>query len=216
MEFEFSPEAQGLTGEVGGGVEESASEGGGEPGEEANVEVLELPRGFDAELTLYCSREAERLGLLELAASVEVWWNGRLRTTAGLAEYLEARIELNPLLMKFQPTEPKHTLCHELAHLVAHVRWGGKRRISAHGPEWRRACADLGIPGEKANHNLPLAPRRRVARRWRYHCGYCGQTHDRVRPYRGRVACWECCRQYSGGKYHDKFLLEGIRIAMER
>jgi SprT protein len=172
----------------------------------------DLPRGFDAELTLYCSREAERLRLLELAASVEVWWNGRLQTTAGLANYTRMRIELNPRLMNFQPHEPRHTLCHELAHLVAHFRTGGSKRIAAHGAEWRQACVDLGIPGEKVNHDLPLAPRRRVARQWRYRCGHCGQSHERVRKYRGRVACWECCRAHNEGRYHESFLLRGQRI----
>jgi SprT protein len=201
MEFEFGAARVEVV-EVGARGEERVSTDGDE-----------IPRGFDAELTLYCSQEAERLNLLELAASVEVWWNGRLRTTAGMADYRRTRIELNPLLMKFQPSEPGHTLRHELAHLVAHVRAGRMRRIAAHGAEWRQACVDLGIPGEKANHSLPLAPRRRVTRQWRYRCGQCGQTHERVRPYRGRVACWECCRAHSSGRYHEKFLLRGQRIA---
>jgi SprT protein len=201
MEFEFGAGRKA----TGGGVVDG-------PFEE-RARRIDLPRGFDAELTLYCSEEAERLRLLELASSVEVWWNGRLRTTAGLADYTKTRIELNPLLMNFQPNEPRHTLCHELAHLVAHARTARFRSIAAHGPEWRQACVDLGIPGEKANHNLPLAPRRRVARRWRYCCGHCGQTHDRVRPYRGRVACWECCGAHNGGRYHEEFLLRGQRIA---
>ena len=76
--------------------------------------------------------------------------------------------------------EVERTLRHEAAHLLAHWR-AGRRRIQTHGPEWRQACADLGIPGETVTHTLPLAPRRRQAARLR-HAQHRRRHRRRPRP----------------------------------
>ena len=128
-----------------------------------------------------------------------------MRSSAGRATWPHALVELNPRLTSIAQEEVTRTLLHELAHLVAYER-SGRRRIEAHGREWQQACADLGIPGEKATHSLPL-PTRKIARRWRYHCLGC-QTHfDRVRRFKGHVACHSCCQRHNGGKYHQRFQL---------
>src|SRR6478609_3460924 len=99
-----------------------------------------------------------RLGRHALADTIAVRWNPRMRSTAGLAYPGRSLITLNPRLRAFGEAEVDRTLLHELAHLLAHDR-AGRRRIAPHGPEWRRACRDLGLDSEPRCHDLPL-PRR--------------------------------------------------------
>jgi SprT protein len=146
------------------------------------------------------------IGCHDLARRVKVRWNARLSSTAGMASYKLWQVSLNPRLAEFGPAEIDITLRHELAHLVAKFR-AGRRRIRPHGPEWKQACADLGLPGEKRCHSLPL-PRRRVTRKHFYRCPQCKVEVERVRPFRERVACLNCCRKYNHGRYDDRFRLE--------
>jgi len=168
----------------------------------------------DMTLSARCRELVDGLGLGSLAARVKVFWNTRLVTTAGLAHHGNARIDLNPRLERFQPDEPDRTMLHELAHLVAHHRAGG-RRIQPHGAEWRRACSDLGIPGEERCHNLPLA-RREVRRKFAYQCRHCSIVVPRVRKLSRESACYPCCREHNRGRYSRRFLLDPIPIDLAR
>jgi predicted SprT family Zn-dependent metalloprotease len=163
------------------------------------------PNGDDAALTAQARELLRALGCEELAASVRVRWNPRMSTTAGLAVYQHCLVTLNPKLSQFGAAEMDKTLRHELAHLLARHR-AGRRRIAPHGAEWKRACADLGLPGEKRCHDLPL-PRRKVLARHIYRCPVCKQDIRRVRPFHRRVACLDCCRAHNRGRYHDRFRL---------
>lgn len=82
----------------------------------------------------------------------------------------------------------------------------GRRRIKPHGREWRAACADLGIPDEKACHRLPL-PRNAVERKLTYACPACQTTVQRVRKFRRPTACLHCCNRHAGGRYDGRFRL---------
>jgi len=144
---------------------------------------------------------------------VAVAWNPSLRTTAGLACWRDKRIILNPKLVEISAAEVQRTLRHELAHLLAQHR-AGRCRIDAHGPEWRQACADLGIPNESRCHNLPFK-RRKIERKYFYACPACSTVLARVRPLRRRVACVRCCRKYHGGTYHEKFRFKPIEPPSE-
>ena len=148
---------------------------------------------------------AHRLGLRGLADSLSLCWHPRLRTTAGLACMRRSRILLNPRLLAF-PEELARTFLHEMAHLVAHARHP-RRRIAPHGREWKQACCDLGLAGEKRCHILPLAQPRRVARHHFYHCPHCLAEVARVRPFRRGEACLRCCRAHSRGRYDSRFRL---------
>lgn len=166
---------------------------------------------LDQSLTLECRTLLAAIGGLEgLIGKIKVCWNARLATTAGLAYHRDSRIELNPLLRDFPPDEPRRTLLHELAHLVAHHR-GGRRRIQPHGPEWQQACAELGIAGEDRCHSLPF---RRTQRRkkFAYRCRHCRTVVPRVRQLARDSACFPCCRQHNGGHFHSRFLLERIPL----
>ena len=165
----------------------------------------EHPAREDAGLTAWCSDAALNLALPELARKVRVSWNPRMQTTAGRAWWPDRMIELNPKLRSCEPEELWRTLKHELAHLVAYER-SGRRRIDPHGAEWRTACADLGIPGEQPYHNLPFE-QRRLKRNHAYFCPQCLVTILRVKPIRRAAACYDCCRKFNNGAYHDRYRL---------
>ena len=164
---------------------------------------LSIRREIDPPLTELCQQLARDLGLEHLAVNVVVVWNPRMRSTAGRAWLLELQIEMNPRLQSLDPQHIQVILRHELAHLVAAQRNKGKR-ISPHGAEWRRACADLGIPGEKACHRLPL-PARKQKIRYLYHCPQCHTEIPRVRPMKKHLACRRCCADFNGGRYDPRF-----------
>jgi len=167
--------------------------------------------GRDLELTNRARNISLELGLQSLSRKVTVRWNSRMRSTAGRATWPDAVVELNPALQAISREETERTFLHELAHLVAYER-AGRRRIRPHGPEWRRACCELGIPGEKAGHNLPL-PTRTIRRKWRYFCPGCWAVSDRVRRIRGTSACYTCCLKHNGGNYDERFRFVEKRIS---
>lgn len=143
---------------------------------------------------------------------VRARWNPRLRSTAGRAFARENAVELNPRLVA-HPGEVDRTLRHELAHLLVAWRVGkGRRRPDPHGPEWRRACEDLGIADETRCHRLELAPRRTVARRHVYRCPGCLVEWRRVRPISRRrpLACRACCRAHAGGRFDRRFVFTAV------
>jgi len=170
--------------------------------------------GNDPALTHTASRLAKKAGLNKLSGTVKVVWNTRLTTTAGRASYSNTTIELNPALQSLPEAidEIERTLLHELAHLIAHARTKKGRRISAHGPEWRQACIDLGIPDESRCHTLDLAPRRRIAKKYAYQCPACRQVVLRVKKFSRYSACYPCCRRYNRGRYDRRFRLTPIPL----
>lgn len=167
-------------------------------------------KGEDAQLTEWCRKETEKLSLGKLSTKVRVRWNNRMRSTAGRASWPDGLIELNPRLKEFGEEELWSTLRHELAHLVAYARVG-RRRVAPHGPEWRQACVDLGIPNERPYHDLPL-PSRRMKRKHLYVCRNCQVEWWRVRPFRRAVACYDCCRKHNGGEYDERYRMVKKRL----
>ena len=163
------------------------------------------PSKEDGGLTAWCAQASNDLALAELGRKVRVCWNPRMQTTAGRAWWPDRLIELNPKLKDCEPEELWRTLKHELAHLIAYERCG-RRRIDPHGPEWANACVDLGIAGERPFHTLPFK-RRQMKRKHAYVCPNCLATIHRVKPIQRAVACYDCCRKFSGGAYHDRFRL---------
>jgi predicted SprT family Zn-dependent metalloprotease len=145
------------------------------------------------------------LGAERIAKELRVEWNSRLKTAAGRADYRWKLISLNPRLVE-HPAEIDRTLRHELAHILAEFRAGG-RRISPHGTEWQQACRDLGIADEKRCHTLPF-PARRYAPRFIYRCPNCQRDFPRIRKIRRTVACLACCRAHNGGEFDARFRLK--------
>jgi predicted SprT family Zn-dependent metalloprotease len=167
------------------------------------------PLASATELRDFAVALLHRLGEPQLAARVRVSWNERMRTTVGRAEPRESLIVLNPALQLFGNAEIERTLRHELAHILAQHR-AHRRRILPHGNEWRRACVDLGIPGEPACHKLPLRGRQ-LARRYLYRCGHCQREFARVRRIRRATACLACCRRFAHGNYDERYRLQLLK-----
>ncbi len=164
--------------------------------------------GRDGDLTQWSRELVASIGLTDLASHIQVSWNRRLKTTAGRAYRNDQLVELNPALEQIEEgdEEVDRTLRHELAHLVAYYR-AGRKRIEPHGKEWRKACADLGIPNEDRCHDLPFE-RAQQKRRYVYSCPSCDHKIFRVRKIRRAAACYDCCRTYNGGKFDAKFELK--------
>lgn len=192
---------------VGTGPNAAEADSGGkasrEAGATASTRTL-MPDGPDAALEAQARGWLHALEMPGGARLLTVTWNARLRSTAGYARYPSWAIELNPRLAEFEG-QVERTLKHELAHLIAYHR-AGRRRIEPHGREWRAACADLGIPDEKACHRLPL-PRNAVERKLTYACPACQTTVPRVRKFRRPTACLTCCNRHAGGRYDGRFRL---------
>jgi SprT protein len=162
----------------------------------------------DVDLESKAREILHELGASRLANGIRVEWNSGLKTAAGRADYRQKLILLNPRLFE-HPAEIDRTLRHELAHILAQFR-AGRRRILPHGDEWRAACRDLGITGEKRCHNLPF-PARRYTPRFIYRCPNCRQDFPRVRRVRRAIACLACCRTHNGGEFDPRFRLKRVR-----
>ena len=158
--------------------------------------------GRDSALETTAREILTALGAEELARKIHVEWNARLFSAAGRADSRRSLISLNPRLREHDLAEIDRTLRHELAHLLAQFR-ASRRRISPHGPEWRRACHDLGIADEARCHTLPFPVKQR-ARRFLYRCSRCGKEFPRVRRIKRAVACLDCCRNFNRGKFDPR------------
>jgi SprT protein len=178
--------------------------------DETTMQPSQQLRGQDLALTELCSDFLEELNLSDLRARISVEWNARMRSCAGRAFWPKGVIQLNPKLVGISKEEVRQTVLHELAHLIAYER-NPNRAIKSHGKEWQKACVELGIPGEKATHDLAL-PSRVLKRQWRYECPECEKVIERVRRYKSSVACYDCCLETTGGLYHDTFRLTEVRV----
>jgi predicted SprT family Zn-dependent metalloprotease len=176
----------------------------------SDLPAVPLPSGDDPELTAQSRALVSALGLPDLAKRVVVRWNARLRTTAGRAYRSTALVELNPHLVRISADEIDRTMRHELAHLVASHR-AGRRRIPAHGRDWRRACSELGIPGEARCHDLPFQ-RRTQRRKFAYVCPACDHRLLRVRRIKRAAACYHCCQAHNHGRFDARFQLVEARL----
>ncbi len=168
--------------------------------------------GLDDALTNAARHWLHSMKCEPVAQRVQVCWNARLQTTAGTACVHTSRIELNPRLQEIGDRQIQRTLRHEVAHLVAHYRAGRRAGgMQTHGPEWRKACAELGIGDEPAFHDLPFR-RREVLRRYAYQCPHCGLIVKRVQKFGRFTACYQCCKKHNGGVYTFKF--QFVRVEM--
>jgi predicted SprT family Zn-dependent metalloprotease len=128
---------------------------------------------------------------------VSVAFGARLRSSLGRCHPESGRILLNPALREAPHEVLLETLCHEVAHVVVHRRFG--RRARPHGAEWRallraagfapRACADV-RPSDGA-----LYARVHSLRPWLHRCPRCGAE----RRARRAMLRWRCGRCRRGG-----------------
>jgi SprT protein len=165
-----------------------------------------LQRGRALDLETKARELLRAAGAARIAALVRVEWSSRLRSCAGRANYRDKLVTLNPRLREHGADEVDRTLRHELAHFLAQFRVG-RRRISPHGPQWRKACHDLGIGDEKRCHNLPF-PISQRARPYLYQCPNCQRDFPRARRIKRAIACLTCCRAHNRGEFDVRFKLQ--------
>lgn len=174
--------------------------------------VIDAPDAASAvKLTRWCCETllhlADCSAVTKAARQLVFRWNPRMRSAAGRAYWPVCRIEVNPAVLSHSQLEAWTTIRHELAHLLAYARYG--RGIQPHGPEWKRCCIQLGIPGESRTHKLPL-PCRRMSRNFHYACPNCGARIAKARPFKRPSACAACCRTHNRGRFDKRFLFQPI------
>jgi len=80
-------------------------------------------------------RWASLWGLSRLMRDVEIGFSDDLGGVLGRCDLRSLQVSLNGVLLLDENEELlRETLCHELAHVVASVRYG--TRIAEHGEEW--------------------------------------------------------------------------------
>lgn len=117
----------------------------------------------------------ELMAKFPLGSRPVLTWKG-LRVTAGIAYYRSNQIGLSNRLL-IDEERLRITLTHEYAHLLAVERHG--RQAANHGPAWRQAMLDLGLPPVRT-HDYEVernAPRQQVI----YQCKQCGAKLVRAR-----------------------------------
>ncbi len=114
-----------------------------------------------ATLAAIVHRCGELWEVADLAQSVVVRYNSRLRTSLGWAVLEEGRVELNTRLLLDHPSELINTLVHELAHLVVFRRFG---RVAPHGLQFKTLMRAARLSA-RATHDLPVEKLRRRRRR---------------------------------------------------
>ena len=136
-------------------------------------------------------------------------WNSRLRTSAGrfmpggrrfftaappvieVASYLQDELEAEKLIAD--------TIGHEMIHYWLWVR----RRPYGHTDEFWTKMGAMGV----SRYN-PVPKRRGY--KYMYRCGGCEREFP-ARKRLGTLACADCCKRHSGGRFDRRFKLELAR-----
>jgi predicted SprT family Zn-dependent metalloprotease len=134
-------------------------------------------------------------GMPELVDQVQIEISGRLRTSIGLCYPERSLIRLHPVLREVDESLFLEILCHELAHIAAHRKYG--RQIRPHGRAWAELVETAGF---RARARLPhgtifMTPEQRATRKtvlWHHRCPRCNAARTARRP----VYTWRCttCR----------------------
>ena len=142
----------------------------------------------------------------ELAADVRVTINSRLSRTVGHCRPSDGTITLAESVIDASRRDFEAVLCHELAHLAAHRRFGP--RIRPHGPEWARLVEQAGFTAEVRTCRGPATLQRRRAHTgrlpYRHFCPVCHFVRFARRP----VTRWRCADCVAAG-LDGELLIEG-------
>ncbi len=123
----------------------------------------------------------------------------RMKTALGRCRPERPEIRLAAFLLDGPPALLQEVLCHEVAHLAVHSRYGGTAR--PHGPEWRSFMVRAGFePRLHIPTDRPRPPRaRKEPAVWAHRCPVCRMTrmaHRRVPQWR----CASCLEHGLGGE----------------
>lgn len=142
----------------------------------------------------------------------ELKWNSRLRSSAGrfvpgrrgrrfgiiTYEAVPPVIEVASYLLKHPDAERliEDTLGHEMIHYWLWLR----RRPYGHTDEFYKKMSAMGV----SRYN-PVPITRPL--KWLYRCGFCRKSFPTRRKLSKKLACADCCRTHSRGKFDYRFLL---------
>lgn len=130
-------------------------------------------------------------------------WNARLRTSAGRffpgsrVRDVPAVIEVASYLLE-EPdcaTHVRETIAHEMIHYWLWLR----RRPYGHTDEFYEK---MNLMGARRYNPVP----RKRPYKYVYQCGHCASVF-KARRKLGPLACAKCCREFSGGRYDERFRL---------
>ncbi len=96
--------------------------------------------------------------------AINVQWNPRMRSRAGLCRPGQAIIELNPHLLKDEKSL-EEVLLHEICHMAVSHRWP---YAAAHGDKWKKLMVLCGQKPLRC-HDL-IVTKRHLQKRWDYNC----------------------------------------------
>jgi predicted SprT family Zn-dependent metalloprotease len=131
-----------------------------------------------------------------LTRRASVTFSRRLRATAGRCTPATGRIVLSAALLDGPETRLVEVLCHEAAHLAAHLRHG--RAASSHGKDWAALVVKAGFEPER-RIRLPIAQSKRSAPRGRYSVLHTCPVCQTIRPAKRAVPQWRCAECVAAG-----------------
>jgi SprT protein len=95
---------------------------------------------------------------------LEIRWNKRMRSRAGVCRPRQRMIELNPNLLK-EDRQAEEVLVHELCHMAVSIRWPTAR---PHGQKWKKLMTHMGFPPNRCHNLIPARAHRQ--KRWPLRC----------------------------------------------
>jgi SprT protein len=139
--------------------------------------------------------------LPELVEKTRFETSGRLRSSLGRCQPQSGIVRIHPALLDEPEAMLREVICHEAAHVAAHLRHG--TGVRPHGKEWRELMRAAGYVPRARIHVDGLSQSMRAALApkvvFEHRCGGCGMNrmaHRRMPAWRCR-RCWEAG---SGGK----------------
>lgn len=155
------------------------------------------------EHTLHSTIERiEQLYNVRFVQPIRVHYNINSARLAGMALLRTFEIRLNPaFLNKYKEAYIKRTVVHEIAHIgcyqVYHINEG--RKISAHGPEWKRMMIRLGADSSRCHSFQADEGQGRQKTKYAYVCKTCNKPipvgpkiHANIQ--KGRTYVSNCCK----------------------
>lgn len=137
-------------------------------------------------------------------------WNGRLKTTAG--RFIPgSRVFFNRTLCKIEVAsyllseeKARYLIYDTLAHEMIHFWLWLRRKPYGHTPEFLSKMREMGV----SRYN-PVPKQQPF--RYLYQCSHCLKEFPVRRKLHRSLACAECCKTHSYGKYDSRFKLSFVK-----
>ena len=140
---------------------------------------------------------AKSWGAESLEERVNVVFSPRMVKSLGRCDLRSKTIRLNPMLRGCRGRILLEVLCHEVAHIAVHEKYGPGS--SPHGEEWKRYVRQAGfVPRVTASLkglNLPPPARKAPSALYEHRCPVCQMTRTSSRP----VSRWRCAACVEAG-----------------